>query len=288
MIGEAIGGWWTNSLALIADAGHMFTDVAAMALTIGAAWFAERPATPSKTYGFYRVEILAAFANGTALVLLSGYIIWEAAFRWQAAPEIRGAELTAIAFGGLIVNIIAAYLLRSSHKHDLNLRGAWLHVVGDLFGSIAAILAGLSIVYFGWLWADALSSILISLILIVGAGRLVLESVNILLEGTPRHIDHRTVELALLEIEGVIGVHDLHIWTISSGIDALSVHINHPESVRHSELLSSVRTMLHDRFGIDHLTVQMETQTNEAEALYICEAGTRCFEPARATRGAAR
>lgn len=281
MIAEAIGGWLTNSLALIADAGHMLTDVAALSLTLFAIWFATRPATSKKTYGYYRLEILAAFVNGIALVLLSIWIIYEAFERWQAPPEIAGMQLTLIAAGGLIVNIIAAFLLHSDHKHDLNMRGAFLHVIGDLLGSMAALIAGLLIAGFGWMWADALGSVLISVIIILGAWRLILDSVNVLLEGTPGHINLTAVETTILETAGVGGVHDLHVWTISSGIDALSAHITHDESISHSELLAAVRKKLHDSFGIDHLTIQMETLDREAEAVYVCETGTKCFEPAK-------
>ena len=281
MVAEAVGGWLTNSLALLADAGHMLTDVAALALTLFAISFASRPATPKKTYGYYRLEILAAFVNGIALALLSIWIIIEAVERWQSPPEIKGGGLIAVAFGGLLVNIAAAYLLHGDHKHDLNIRGAFLHVLGDLLGSVAAIAAGALVLAFGWVWADAVCSILISLIIIFGAWRLILESVNVLLEGTPAHISVVAVEDAIREIDGVSGVHDLHVWTISSGIEALSVHIAHDETVRHSDLLATVRDKLHDRFGIDHMTIQMETAARETEALYICETGTRCFEPQR-------
>jgi cobalt-zinc-cadmium efflux system protein len=279
MIAEAIGGWFTNSLALIADAGHMLTDVAALALTLFAIWFAARPATSKKTYGYYRLEILAAFVNGIALVLLSIWIIYEAVERWQNPPSVAGTELIIIASGGLIVNIIAAYLLNSDHKHDLNIRGAFLHVVGDLLGSVAAIIAGVLITAFGFVWADAVGSILISAIIILGAWRLILDSVNVLLEGTPRHISLAAVESTILDTPGVGGVHDLHVWTISSGLEALSAHISHDESIRHSDLLAVVRKKLHDQFGIDHLTIQMETLDLEAEAVYVCETGTKCFEP---------
>lgn len=281
MIAEAVGGWLINSLALVADAGHMLTDVAALTLTLFAIWFAARPATSRKTYGYYRLEILAAFVNGVALVLLSIWIIYEAVERWQAPPEIAGGHLISIAAGGLIVNIVAAYLLHSDHKHDLNMRGAFLHVMGDLLGSVAAVIAGALILFYGWLWADALGSVLISVIIILGAWRLILESVNVLLEGTPRHINLAAVESTILETAGVGGVHDLHVWTISSGIDALSAHISHDDSVSHSDLLAVVRGKLHDRFGIDHLTIQMETLDLEAEAVYVCETGTKCFEPSR-------
>lgn len=281
MIAEAVGGWITNSLALIADAGHMLTDVAAMALTLGSFWFASRPATAKKTFGYYRLEILAAFLNGVALVLLSIWVIYEAYARWASPQPVLGFELTLIAGGGLVINIIAAYLLHADHKHDLNMRGAFLHVVGDLLGSVAAIAAGALILAFGWLWADAVCSILISLIIIYGAWRLVAESVNVLLEGTPLHIDLAAVESTILQTTGVGGVHDLHVWTISSGIEALSAHISHDDSVSHSELLAAVRDRLHDEFGIDHLTIQMETLSRETEAVYVCETGTRCFEPAK-------
>ncbi|MBP9934147.1 MAG: cation transporter [Pyrinomonadaceae bacterium] len=280
MVVEAIGGWVSNSLALLADAGHMLTDVAAIALTLSAIWFASRPPTANKTFGYYRLEILAAFVNGIALVLLSIWVIWEAVNRWRDPGDIHGIQMSAIAFGGLIINVIAAKLLHSNHSHDLNIRGAFLHVIGDLLGSAAAIIAGVLILAFGWLWADAAGSILISLIIIIGAGRLILESVDILLEGTPSHIDLRKVESAILEIEGVSGIHDLHIWTISSGIISLSAHISHLESTAHSDLLVLIRTMVNDRFGIDHLTIQMESFDNKAEAVYVCETGIRCFEPA--------
>ncbi len=279
MIAEAVGGWLTNSLALIADAGHMLTDVAAISLTLFAFWFAARPATSKKTYGYYRLEILAAFVNGVALVLLSLWVVYEAIDRWQSPPEVKGLQLLLIATGGLAVNIIAAFLLHSGHKHNLNMRGAFLHVIGDLLGSVAAMGAGVLILTLGWMWADAAGSVLISVIIIAGAWRLILDSVNVLLEGTPAHINLSAVGDTIIAVDGVRGIHDLHVWTISSGIDALSVHISHDETVGHSDLLAVVRDKLHDDFGIDHLTIQMETLNRETEAVYICETGTKCFEP---------
>jgi cobalt-zinc-cadmium efflux system protein len=281
MFAEFIGGWWTNSLALIADAGHMLTDVAALTLTLVAIWIGSRPATAKKTFGYFRMEILAAFVNGIALALLSIWVIYEAVDRWQSPPEILGGWMTAIAGGGLLVNLAAAKLLHSGIEHDLNMRGAWLHVVGDTLGSAAAVLAGILVITKGWFWADPVSSILISFIIIIGAGRLILDSVNVLLEGTPRHIDLAAVENMILDTDGVAGVHDLHVWTISSGRDALSAHISHDSAIAHSDLLARVRDRLHDSFGIDHLTIQMETLSRETEAVYVCETGTRCFEPAR-------
>ena len=279
MIAEAIGGWLTNSLALLADAGHMLTDVAALTLTLAAIWFASRPATPNKTYGYYRLEILAAFINGIALVLISVWVIFEAYQRWNSPPEILGLQLTIIAVGGLVVNLIAAYLLHGDHEHDLNMRGAWLHVIGDALGSVTAIIAGILIVAFGWVWADAVTSVLISLIIIFGAWRLIRESVNVLLEGTPSHINLTAVEKSIREHENVENVHDLHVWAITSGMEALSVHIVHNENVEATPLLQKIRKKLHDEFGIDHLTIQMETPEDEKESLHYCFSGVNCFEP---------
>lgn len=281
MFAEAVGGWWTNSLALIADAGHMLTDVAALGLTLGAIWIGSRPATAKKTFGYYRTEILAAFVNGIALVLLSAWVIYEAVERWQSPPEISGGWMIAIAAGGLLINLVVAKLLGAGHHRDLNMRGAWLHVMGDLLGSAAAVTAGVLILTLGWLWVDPLCSILISVIVIIGAGRLILDSVNVLLEGTPNHISLAAVEDTILATEGVGGVHDLHVWTISSGLEALSAHISHDRSVPHSDLLGRVRDRLHEHFGIDHLTIQMETLDRETEAVYVCSTGTKCFERTR-------
>ncbi|MCW5961104.1 MAG: cation transporter [Pyrinomonadaceae bacterium] len=279
MIAEALGGWFANSLALIADAGHMLTDVAALSLTLAAIWFAARPATSNKTYGYYRLEILAAFVNGIALVLISLWVVYEAYERWNAPPEIKGLELTIIAIGGLIVNLIAAYLLHGDHQHDLNMRGAWLHVIGDALGSVAAIVAGILIVAFGWVWADAVTSVVISIIIIFGAWNLIKESVNVLLEGTPSHINIAAIEQAILKHENVRNVHDLHVWTITSGIEALSVHIVHHEEAEQTQLMRKIRKNLHDEFGIDHLTIQMETPEDEKESLHYCFSGANCFVP---------
>lgn len=278
MFAEALGGWLTNSLALLADAGHMLTDVAALTLTLAAIWFASRPATAKKTYGYYRLEILAAFVNGIALVLISLWVIYEAYERFNAPPEIKGLALTVIAVGGLLINIFCAWLLHGEHAHDLNMRGAWLHIVGDALGSVTAIAAGVLILAFGWFWADAVCSILISLIIIFSAWNLIKESVNVLLEGTPAHINLAAVEEEILRTEGVNAVHDLHVWTITSGMEALSAHVRHDESIAQIELLKLLRQNLHNKFGLDHLTIQMETLEFEDETIHFCEAGTTCFE----------
>ncbi len=278
MVAEAIGGWLANSLALLADAGHMLTDAAALTLTLGAIWFASRPANARKTYGYYRMEILAALLNGIVLILISLWVIYEAWHRISTPPEVKGFELTIIAVGGLLINLICVWLLHSDHKHDLNMRGAWLHVVGDALGSVTAIIAGILIISFGWVWADAVSSLLISLIIIYGSWNLIGETVNVLLEGTPLHIDLAAVEEEILAANGVNAVHDLHVWTITSGLDALSAHVRHDKDIAQTELLKNLRQNLHDKFGIDHLTIQMETPDFEDEAIHFCQTGSQCFE----------
>ncbi len=279
MLCEAAGGWFSNSLALLADAGHMLTDVAALSLTLAAIWFASRPATAKKTFGYYRLEILAAFVNGVALCLISLWVIYEAVQRYSAPPAVKGFELTVIAVGGLIINIICAALLHGDHAHDINLRGAWLHVVGDALGSVAAIGAGAAILAFGWFWADAVCSVLISLIIVYGAWNLIKESVNVLLEGTPAHINLAAVEASIKQTEGVLDVHDLHVWTITSGMEALSAHVRFDKTVAQNDLLKSLRRALHDEFNINHLTIQMETPDSAGEAVHFCETGASCFEP---------
>jgi cobalt-zinc-cadmium efflux system protein len=257
----------------------MLTDVAALALTLAAIWFASRPATSKKTYGYYRYEILAAFINGIALVLISLWVIYEAYERWNSPPEIQGFGLTVIAVGGLLINLLAAYLLHGDHAHDLNMRGAWLHVMGDALGSVMAIVAGVLILAYNWVWADAVGSFLISLIIIFGAWRLIRDSVNVLLEGTPSHINLTAVEETIRETDSVEDVHDLHVWTITSGMEALSVHVVHRETIPQTRLLNKIRERLHDKFGIDHLTIQLETPEEEAANIHKCFSGTNCFEP---------
>jgi len=266
---------------LLADAGHMFTDVAALILALTAVWFASRPATSKKTFGYYRLEIIAALVNGVALVVISLMIFYGAYERWLDPPVIRTGPMMVVAAGGLAVNLICAWILRGRHEIDLNIRGAWMHVMGDALGSVAAILAGACMALFGWYAADALFSVVISLLIIWGSIRLIRESTNVLLEGTPAHINLAAVEDAILATDGVSDVHDLHVWTITSGRDALSAHVIHARSISQPDLLRELRTKLHDRFGVDHLTIQMETPDFEDETFHFCHAGTACFRSER-------
>lgn len=277
MFAEVIGAWWTGSLALLADAGHMFTDVAALVLALIAVWFGSRPATSRKTFGYYRLEIIAALVNGVALVVISLFIFYGAYERWQSPPVVKSGPMIVVAIGGLVVNLACAWILHARQEVDLNMRGAWMHVMGDALGSVGAIVAGVCMALFGWYAADALFSVLISLLIIWGSVRLIRESTNVLLEGTPAHINLAAVENAILDTTGVSNVHDLHVWTITSGRDALSAHVIHTPSISQPDLLRELRTKLHDRFGVDHLTIQMETPDFEDETFHFCHAGTACF-----------
>jgi cobalt-zinc-cadmium efflux system protein len=281
MIAEAIAAWWTGSLALLADAGHMFTDVAALALALTAVWFGSRPATSKKTFGYYRLEIIAALVNGVALVVISLFIFYGAYERWLEPPEVRSGPMIVVAAGGLAINLICAWILHSHDEIDLNIRGVWMHVIGDALGSVAAILAGVCMLLFGWYAADALFSVVISLLIIWGSVRLIRESTNVLLEGTPAHINLAAVEDAILTTHGVSDVHDLHIWTITSGREALSAHVIHSASISQPDLLRELRTKLYEGFGVDHLTIQMETPDFEDETFHFCHAGTACFRSER-------
>ena len=281
MFAELFGGLWTGSLALLADSGHMLADVAALLLALMALWFGARPATSQKTFGYHRLEILAALINGVGLTLISFFIFYEAYQRLFAPPAIRSVPMTIVAAGGLLINLICARLLHHDRQDDLNMRGAWLHVIGDALGSFGAIIAGLLIALFNWNTADPIISILIGLLIVWSSWHLMRDATNVLLEGTPAHINLAAVEDAILETEGVSNVHDLHIWTITSGREALSAHVIHAYSISQPNLLKELRAKLHDRFGVDHLTIQMETADFEDEAFHFCHAGTACFRSER-------
>jgi cobalt-zinc-cadmium efflux system protein len=256
------------------------TDVAALTLALVAIWFAARPATPSKTFGYYRLEILAALINGVVLVCLSFFIFYEAYERLAAPPLVKSAPMMLVATGGLIINLVCAWLLHGGHQ-DLNVRGAWLHVMGDALGSIGAITAGALMSVYGWYKADPVFSIAISLLIVWSSWNLIREATNVLLEGTPAHINLAAVEAIIRETSGVEDVHDLHVWTITSGREALSAHVIHADAVLQPELLKELRVKLHDRFGIDHLTIQMETSEFEDETFHFCHTGTACFRSVR-------
>ncbi|HLE64067.1 MAG TPA: cation diffusion facilitator family transporter, partial [Pyrinomonadaceae bacterium] len=194
---------------------------------------------------------------------------------------IRGGPVMLVASGGLLINLLCAWILHRPQEVDLNIRGAWLHVLSDALGSLGAIAAGAAISWYGWYFADPLFSVFIALLIVWSSWTLIRESTNVLLEGTPSHINLAAVENSILETQGVEAVHDLHVWTITSGREALSAHVIHGESVSQPELLKELRSKLHDRFGVDHLTIQMETQEFEDETFHFCHAGTACFRSER-------
>lgn len=270
MIAEIAGGLWTGSLALLADAGHMAADVASLALALFAAWLARRPAHPGRTYGYLRAEILAALANGAALVAVAMGVAFEAVQRLREPAAVAAGPMLAIAAGGLAVNAIGMLLLRSGRHESLNLRGAWLHLLSDALGSAAAIAAGVLVLAFGWLAADPLASLAIAALVVRSAWSLLRETVAVLMEGAPAHIDVDRVHDAIRAIPGVASVHDLHVWTITSGLVALSCHVRADEGAVASELLRAVQRHLAEAFGIAHTTVQVEAPDFEEPGAEIC------------------
>ena len=263
MLAEAVGGWLTGSLALLADAGHMLSDVGALGLSLFCMVVARRPPTAKRTYGYHRMEILAALANGATLVAISLFVLAEALQRLRRPPAVDAPVMMGIAVGGLLVNLAGLWILRHGRDESLNVRGAWLHVLTDALGSVQAIVAGALIWAFGWQWADPAASILIALLVVYSAWSLLKEATGVLMESAPAHIDVDTVRDAMAGVRGVLEVHDLHVWTITSGLESLSAHVVVEEGRFDCDLLAEIRTLLHDRFGLHHTTVQIETETFE-------------------------
>ncbi|MDH5199139.1 MAG: cation diffusion facilitator family transporter [Gemmatimonadota bacterium] len=257
MVAEVVGGWLANSLALLADAGHMLADVASLALALFAARLAQRPATPGRTYGFLRLEIFAAAINGALLLGIAGLIIWRALARLADPPHVATGLMLAVATAGFVANLVTLRLLHDGHGHSLNVRGAYLHVLGDLLGSVGAIGAGIVMAFTGWTAADAIASGLIALLVAVSALRLLRDSVDVLLEATPRHISLAAVARELDTIPGVSDVHDLHVWTVTSGVIAMTGHAVVTEVERSPDVLAAAADRMR-RLGIEHVTVQLE------------------------------
>jgi cobalt-zinc-cadmium efflux system protein len=258
MLAEIVGGYVSGSLALLADAGHMFSDAAALALSLFAAWISARPPTPTHSYGYYRAEILAALANGATLVAIAILIVIEAIHRLSAPQPVEGLLMLSIAAGGLVINIIGLAILNAGKSENLNMHGAWLHLLTDALGSVAALLAGGLIWLAGWYWVDPVASILIALLVTYSSWNLLKQAIAILMESTPAHLDVDKVRSAMAQTPGAREVHDLHIWTITSGMVSLSAHLVLAEGHDSAAALKWVRTELHDRFGIEHVTIQIE------------------------------
>ncbi len=290
LVVEVIGGLLTGSLALLADAGHMATDVAALALALFAGWLARRPATPERSFGYRRAEVLAALVNGATLVAISIYIFWEAFQRLDEPPEVDSGPMLAVATAGLAANAVSAWVLArgGGHQRDLNTRGAYLHVIGDMLGSVGAIAAALIMLATGWYLADPLLSAGIGVLILWSSWRLVRESTDVLLESTPAHIDAMVVRREMTTVPGVTGVHDPHIWTVTSGFVALSAHVGCSPEREWNDVLVDLAALLRERFGIAHVTLQPELG-NLPAALAMCTLDTpegrlACLSHRAATR----
>ncbi len=263
---EVAGGVLSGSLALLADAGHMVSDAGAIGLTLFAMQFARRPPSPAWTFGYYRAEILAALVNGATLVGIALFILVEAVERLRTPAAVEGPLMLAVAGGGLLVNVAGLYLLRGGQGASLNIRGAWLHVLTDALGSAQAIAAAILIWMFGWNWVDPVASILIALLVVYSSWSLLRQSVAVLMEGAPGHIDVDAVRDALGAVHGVDDVHDLHVWTITSGFVALSAHLVVGASADAADVLSRSERCLVDRFAIRHSTLQLDVGTRCGQA----------------------
>ena len=259
LVVEFVGGLLTNSLALLADAGHMLTDVGAMAVALIAGKIALRPSTPGKTYGYGRVKILAALFNGLSMWLIVGIIIHEAIDRFRMPPEVKAEEMLIIAVLGLLANFASAMVLMRHQKHDLNIKGAYIHLIADSLGSVAAIVAGIAMILKGWFIVDPIVSIVLSVFIIWSSYGIIRESLSILLEGTPQQLDTGEVKVSLEELDGVKYCHDLHIWSIADNEHVLTAHLVVEEGVKKESILNTASCMVADKYGISHSTIQLET-----------------------------
>lgn len=258
---ELVGGILTNSLALQTDAFHMLTDVFALAYALFAAWLAQRPVTLKRTYGYYRVEILSAFLNGIFLWAIVVFIFYEAIQRIQQPAGVQSLNMLVIAVLGLMANGLVAATLSRSRNESLNLKGAYLHVAADALGSVGAISAGLIMFFTGWYVADSIASIMISVLVLYSSGKIVRDSVNVLLEGVPPHIDVASLERRIVGVKGIRNVHDLHVWSIAdTKMCCMSSHVVVEEGIDRKELITKLIHMLKEEFGIDHTTIQLEDE----------------------------
>ncbi|MCM3585886.1 cation diffusion facilitator family transporter [Mesobacillus maritimus] len=261
MIIEFIGGLLTNSLALLSDAGHMLSDAAALGLSLFAIKLGERSATAKKTFGFKRFEIIAAAINGATLIIIAIFIFYEAIDRFLNPPEVQSLGMLTIAIIGLLVNILAAWMLMGGDKDEnLNVRSAFLHVIGDMLGSVGAIVAALLIYFFGWGIADPIASVIVAGLILFSGWRVMKDSLHVLMEGSPDHLSIEELKKALSSLTHVQSVHDLHVWSITSGVPMLSCHISISRDGQHDDVLHNAQTLLHDQFGVDHCTIQVESE----------------------------
>jgi len=272
LIAEFIGALYTNSLALLADSAHMLTDVAALSLSLAASWFTTRRATPRKTYGFHRVEILAALLNGVILVLIALYIFYEAYGRLTNPPEVQAGWMLVVACVGLFANLVSAWLLFGEHRENLNVRGAMFHIVSDAVGSAGAIVASLAILFGGYYVADPAISVIVAILILSSSWVLIRDAVDILLEGTPSHVNIVSLQNDLKSVQGVDSVHDLHVWTLTSGVLAMSCHVvTSDRPLNRNLVLAEVSELARERFRIDHTTVQIEESSADESRMDSCD-----------------
>lgn len=265
MVAEVVGGLVTGSLALLADAAHMLTDVGGLALALLAIRFAAREATPERTYGYLRMEVLSALTNAVVLLLLTVYILYEAYQRLQAPPEIRSMPMLIVAAVGLVVNLISMRLLAGGSSESLNVKGAYFEVLSDMLGSIGVIVAASLMMWKGWVLADPIIGAGIGLFIVPRTWTLLKQVTHILMEGTPANVELGLLERKLSVIAGVTAVHDLHVWTVTSGFDAMSCHLVLADMSEGREVLRQARRIMRDDFGIDHVTIQIEDDALRAE-----------------------
>ena len=265
MVAEVVGGLWTGSLALLADAAHMLTDVGGLALALLAIRFAAREATPQRTFGYLRMEVLSALANAVVLLLLTVYILYEAYQRFLSPPEVLSGPMLVVAAIGLAVNLVSMWLLSSGSSESLNVRGAYFEVLSDMLGSIGVIAAALLMMWKGWVLADPIIGAGIGLFIVPRTWSLMSQVVHILMEGTPAGVDVGAIEKKLLTIPGAVAVHDLHVWTVTSGFDAMSCHFVVDDMSKRREALWEARRFMKEDFGIDHTTIQVEDEAMRAE-----------------------
>jgi cobalt-zinc-cadmium efflux system protein len=258
LIVEVVGGLLSGSLALLADGFHMFGDAGAIGISLFAQWYSHKPAPEHRTFGYQRLEILAALFNAVSLIAMGVFILLESYTRFQSPVPIHADMMVLIAFGGLIVNIVSAKLLHGDHQHNLNIKGAYLHVLGDLLGSIGAIAAGVLIWLFHWAAADPIISAIIALLITYSAFGLLKEAVNVLLEGCPSHIDIEEIRAVMLHFEGVRNVHHLHVWNINLQRIVLTAHLEVTPDAFSGDILNTVQNALKHQFGLSHVTLQLE------------------------------
>ncbi len=273
MVAEIVGGLMSGSLALLADAGHMALDAASIALGLFAFWIARRPPNEKKTFGYYRVEILAAAANAMTLVAVSIWIIIEAVARLKNPTDVHGEMMSVVAAGGLVVNGISLVLLAKSSRESLNMRGVWMHVLTDALGSVSALLAAFFVWKFGWMMADPIISMVIALLILVGGWKLLRDCIDVLLVAVPEGMDPAAIRRDIQSLPGVSEVHDLHIWSMNTGVNSLSAHIRLSPTGDFAEVLKVATAMLRDKYHLEHATLQLEPDSFSHGGTHFCAAG---------------